>query len=605
MTSDRDSSAPPRRRPLWKHVRRRYRAARQALPEIQLTPALALREVFAEGYGRRMLRNDLLAGVVVGIVALPLSMALAIASGVPPQHGLYTAIVGGAVIAALGGSRVQVSGPTAAFVVILVPVVQRFGVGGLLMATLMAGLILILMGLTRTGRLIQFVPLPVTAGFTAGIAVVIATLQLKDFLGLSVAGAPEHYVERVAALIASLPTLHWPDLLVGVVALGVLLLWPRLHTRIPAPLVALAVAAAGAVLARRVLPGFDVATIASRFSYLADGVVHPGIPRQPPMPLLPWHLTSPDGQQLGLSFRLISDLLPSAFAIAMLGAIESLLSAVVADGMAGTKHDPDTELIAQGAGNLIAPFFGGFAATGAIARTATNFRAGARSPVAAITHSVVVLAAVLAIAPLLGLLPMAALAALLLVVAWNMSDVQHCIRVIRVAPRSDALVLISCFALTVLFDMVVAVTAGVLLAAVLFMRRMAELSGARLIEEGHPALREPLPPGVVLYEIAGPLFFGAAEKAMESLHDIAGEARVVILDIGAVPVMDATGMVNLESALDRLHRDHTLVILARVQDQPAKFMARAGIEPEPGLVAFADSVEEAVALARTHTTRSL
>jgi SulP family sulfate permease len=301
----------------------------------------------------------------------------------------------------------------------------------------------------------------------------------------------------------------------------------------------------------------------------------------------------------------MQDLLSGAFAIAVLGAIESLLSAVVADGMAGTRHDPNAELVAQGTGNLIAPFFGGFAATGAIARTATNFRAGGRSPVAAITHSAVVLIAMLALAPLLGALPMASLAALLLLVAWNMSDLSHVLRVLRVAPRSDALVLLTCFFLTVVFDMTVAVTAGVLMAAVLFMRRMADVSGTRVVEEGqHPALREPLPPGAVLYEIAGPLFFGAAEKAMDSLHASAGEAGVVLLELGAVPVIDATGMVNLESALARLARDRTLVILVRVQDQPAKFMARVGIVPSPGRIAFAATVEEGLSLARTHLSRS-
>ncbi len=301
----------------------------------------------------------------------------------------------------------------------------------------------------------------------------------------------------------------------------------------------------------------------------------------------------------------MQNLLPGAFAIAVLGAIESLLSAVVADGMAGTRHDPNAELVAQGTGNLIAPFFGGFAATGAIARTATNFRAGGRSPVAAIFHSVVVLAAMLALAPLLGTLPMASLAALLLLVAWNMSDLPHVLRVLRVAPRSDALVLLTCFFLTVIFDMTVAVTAGVLLAAVLFMRRMADLSGARLVEEGeHPALRGPVPSGAVLYEIAGPLFFGAAEKAMDSLHASAGEAGVVLLELGAVPVIDATGMVNLESALARLALDQTLVILVRVQDQPAKFLARVGIVPSPGRLAFAATLEEGLSLARAHLSRS-
>jgi len=454
------------------------------------------------------------------------------------------------------------------------------------------------------GRLIQFIPLPVTAGFTAGIALVIAVLQVKDFLGLSPEGAPEQFVERVSSLVAALPGARWEEAAVGLATLAMLLLWPRLRTRIPAPLLALAVAAAGAALLHRYFPSFDVATIGTRFQFTADGTVHAGIPRLPPTPQWPWRLPGTGGVPLELSFGLFRDLLPGAFAIAMLGAIESLLSAVVADGMAGTRHDPNAELVAQGTGNLIAPFFGGFAATGAIARTATNFRAGGRSPVAAMAHSAVVLLGMVLLAPLLGALPMASLAALLLLVAWNMSDLQHVRRVMRIAPRGDALVLLTCFLLTVLFDMTVAVTAGVLMAAVLFMRRMADLSGSRLVEAGgHPLLREPLPAGVVLYEVAGPLFFGAAEKAMDSLHATAGEARVVLLELGAVPVVDATGMVNLESALARLHRDHALVVLVRVQQQPAKFMARAGITASPGSVAFAASLEEALALAREHLSR--
>jgi len=583
----------------------RFRAARRILPELELRPASALRSVIAEGYGWPDLRHDVMAGMVVGMVALPLSMALAIAAGVPPQHGLYTAIVAGAVIAALGGSRVQVSGPTAAFVVILVPIVHRFGLGGLLLATMMAGALLVGFGVARLGRLIQFIPLPVTAGFTSGIALVIALLQLKDFLGLTSMGAAEHFVERVRALIAALPGARWEEASIGAGTLALLVLWPRLRTRLPAPLVALTLAAVAVPLVRLAAPGFEVATIGSRFQYVAEGVAHGGIPRLPPLPMVPWHWPGADGAPIGLSFATIQALLPSAFAIAALGAIESLLSAVVADGMAGTKHDPNAELVAQGTGNLVAPFFGGFAATGAIARTATNLRAGARSPIASIVHSGVVLAAMLALAPVLGALPMASLAALLLLVAWNMSDLPHVIRVLRVAPRSDALVLLTCFALTVFFDMTVAVTAGVLLAAVLFMRRMAELSGGRLIEDGsHPALREPLPKGALLYQIQGPLFFGAAEKAMESLHTTAGESRVVLLEMSAVPVIDATGMVNLESALARLAQDRTLVVLVGVQPQPAKFMLRAGIEPEADRLAIAASIDEGLVLARTHLARS-
>ena len=570
------------------------------LPALALRPASAMREALRAGYGVGDLRRDVLAGLTVGIVALPLSMALAIASGVPPQHGLYTAIVAGGAIALLGGSRVQVSGPTAAFVVVLLPISARFGVGGLLLATVMAGLILIGLGFARLGRLIQYVPFPVTTGFTAGIAVVIAVAQLKDLLGLDLPHPPEQFVERAVAIARALPAAHPPDLAIGLVTLTLLLLWPRVTARIPAPLVALTVAAVLAYLLARAVDGFSVETIGSRFSYVADRVTRPGIPPVPPLPVLPWQFPGPDGRPLGLSIELLRALLPSAFAIAMLGAIESLLSAVVADGMTGAKHDPDAELVAQGTGNLLAPFFGGIAATGAIARTATNVRAGARSPVAAVTHSAFLLVAMLVSAPLLAYLPMAALAALLLVVAWNMSELRHVRYVLRVAPRSDAVVLLTCLGLTVLFDMVVAVAAGVMLAALLFMRRMSELSGTTLVEGSHPHLSTPLPDSVVLYEVGGPLFFGAAEKAMGALHEIAARTQVVILDLSAVPALDATGLVNLQSTLTRLKRLGVLVVLAGVQRQPAGLLERAGVEPDGSHLMWALSLEDAAAIARRH-----
>ena len=559
-------------------------------------PAIALRRTL-RGYGAQSLRADLLAGCVVGIVALPLSMALAIASGVPPQHGLYTAIVAGSLIAILGGSAVQVSGPTAAFVVVLSPIAARYGVGGLALASVMAGAILCAMGLARFGRLIEFVPNPVTTGFTSGIAVVIATLQLRDFLGLRIERFPDHYLERVAALWRALPTAHGPDLAIGALTLALLLLWPRLSKKVPAPLVALAAAGAVAWAMSRWIDGFSVATIGSRFSYLVDGVVHAGIPRLPPTPLLPWNLPGPDGAPLGLSLRLVRELLPAAFAIAILGAIESLLSAVVADGMAGSAHDPDAELLAQGTGNLVAPFFGGFAATGAIARTATNIRAGARTPLAAVTHSFFVLLAVLLLAPLLAYLPMASLAALLLLVAWNMAEAKHALRILREAPKSDAAVLLVCFGLTVVFDMVVAVSVGVVLAALLFMKRMAEVSGGQLLAADHEELHAALPPGVVVYQIAGPLFFGAAQRAMSALQRWEKGVKVVVLDLRAVPAIDATGLFNLRSAVDRLRRERIKVVLAGVQHQPLRALAKAGWRSDPALK-IGTSFEKALERAR-------
>ena len=555
-----------------------------------LSLATALRGTLSEGYGPAQLRADLLAGAVVGIVALPLSMALAIASGVPPQHGLYTAIVAGLVIPLLGGSRVQVSGPTAAFVVILAPIAARAGLGGLLLATLLAGSMQVAMGAIGAGQFIEFVPHPVTTGFTSGIAVVIATLQVKDLLGLETGPMAEHYIDKVAMLAQALPTVHGPDVAVGLVTLVALAVWPRLNLRLPSPLVALLVGAVVALGLQRA--GYDVATIASRFAG--------GIPQRLPEPLLPWTLAGPDGTPFTVSFGLLRDLMPSAFAIAMLGAIESLLSAVVADGMTGAKHDPDAELAAQGVGNLVAPFFGGIAATGAIARTATSVRSGARSPLAAAFHAIVVLVAILLLAPALSQLPMAALAALLLFVAWNMAEIPHFRRILRTAPRSDVAVLLLCFFLTVVFDMVVSVTVGILLSAMLFMRRMAEVSGVRFVGSTHRGLREPLPVGVVLYEIHGPLFFGAAQKAMSALETVERGVKVVILDMVAVPAIDATGLVALESAIARLNDDGVKVILAGVGGQTLRALARAGWRNRKGRLRIFESFERAVERAREH-----
>jgi SulP family sulfate permease len=554
--------------------------------------AIAVRETLREGYGLPDLRADLMAGIVVGMVALPLSMALAIASGVPPQHGLYTAIVAGGLIALTGGSRVQVSGPTAAFVAILAPISARFGVGGLLVATLLAGLILVAMGLARFGQFIEFVPYPVTTGFTAGIAVVIATLQLKDFLGLSVGATGEHFFERIGALARALPTAKPADVAIGVLALAILVLTPRLTRRVPPALLALLGGALAAAALSRFFPALAVDTIASRFG---------GIPQRAPLPVLPWRLPDAAGEPLGLSFRLVQQLVPSAFAIAMLGAIESLLSAVVADGMTRRKHDPDGELIGQGLGNLAAPFFGGIAATGAIARTASSVRSGARSPFAAVIHALVILLAVLLLAPLLGLLPMAALAALLLLVAWNMSEAQHFAHIVRAAPRADVVVLLLCFGLTVFFDMVVAVTAGVVVSALLFMKRMAEVSGAQLVGEAHPALDQPLPRGVLLYEVLGPLFFGAAQQAMLAIREQERRGvRVVVLDVSAVPAIDATGLVALESLSRELNDVGIKVILAGVRKQPLRAFARAGWRNRKGRLRIFQDFDRAIEAARRH-----
>jgi SulP family sulfate permease len=562
-----------------------------------------LRQKLREGYTRQDFRGDLFSSLVVGIVALPLSMALAIAVDVPPQHGLYTAIIAGVLCALLGGTRFQVTGPTAAFVVILLPIVHRHGLTGLLIAGMLAGVILVAMGLARLGRLMQFVPHPVTTGFTAGIAVVIAMFQLKDVFGLkacAVEGAAgcmprtEGTFEYLAGVWDARGAINYWDLGIAVVTVVLLLYLPRILKRVPAPLVALTFAALAVVILDWLIPSFQATTIASKFSYTIDGVQHPGIPPLPPLPIVPWEAG-------GIDYRMIRDLVPSAFAIAMLGAIESLMAAVVADGMSGTEHDPNSELIALGVANIVCPFFGGIAATGALARTATNIRAGARSPISSVLHSVFLLACTIVLAPLVGYLPMAALAGLLIVVARNMSEARHFFRLARVAPGSDVMVMLTCFGLTVVFDMVVAVTVGVMLAALLFMKRMAVMTRGDL--KSVTDIKADLPPGVRVYEIAGPLFFGAAKTAMETLHTVGGKDHTLILAMQHVPTMDATGLVALESVLDRLHRSNVKVIFAGLTEEVNDILERAAIKRVPGRLAYAPDVETAISMAIVHAAR--
>jgi len=551
----------------------------------------AWRQAWRTGYTFERLRGDLVAGLTVGIIAIPLAMALAIAVGVPPQHGLYTVLVAAPLIALTGGSRFNVSGPTAAFVVILLPITQQYGVGGLLLCTMLAGLILIVLGLLRAGRLIQYIPYPVILGFTAGIGVVIATLQLKDLLGLTTTGSAQHYIEQLGALIVALPSARLGDGIVGFTCLAVLIIWPRWVPRIPGHLVALLVGALLGVVLE--LGGWPIATLGERFSYMVDGVSHPGIPPFLPTFDWPWHLPDSNGQPLQLSYDLIRQLMAPAFAIAMLGAIESLLCAVVADGMTGSKHDPNAELMGQGLGNLVAPLFGGITATAAIARSATNVRSGASSPLAAIIHSLVVLLAMLLLAPLFSYLPMAALAALLVMVAWNMSEAGHVLHTLRIAPRSDVLVLLTCLSLTVLFDMVLAVAVGLLLAAGLFIKRMSELTDSvELPRHAHQALLD-MPEHVRCYEIRGPLFFGAAEKALDVLRKFDPGVRVVVVDMGAVPMLDMTALAALENILKDYRKQNIGLILVATAPRVRLKLRRAGIHRQRRQLAYVQTLEQA------------
>jgi sulfate permease, SulP family len=556
------------------------------------TISAGLIAAFHAGYGLADFRKDLLAGLTIGIVAVPLSMALAIATGVPPQYGLYTAIVAGAVIALTGGSRFNISGPTAAFVVILMPIVQQHGIGGLLIATIMAGIILVIIGLARMGTLIQFVPYPVVLGFTAGIGVVIATLQLPDFLGLVITDPGAHYTDKVVAIFRALPGIDPAELALGMATLVILLFWPRLRTPVPAPLIGLIFAALAAWLANLWMDG-AIETISSRFSWEIRGETGQGIPPLAPTFVLPWQLPGPDGTPLHLSFGLIQVLLGPAFAIAVLAAIESLLCAVIANGLTQTRHDPNSELIGQGLGNILAPFFGGITATAAIARTATSIRSGARSPIAAVVHSLVVLLAVVGLARLLGLVPMAALAALLFVVAWHMSEPRLFLRTLRSAPGGDVAILLTCFILTVFFDMVLAVAVGVGLAAALFIRRMALLTQSIRVPVGsHPAAAG-LPPEVAHYDVNGPLFFAAAERAVSALHVVDPGVRVIMLDMTDVPSMDGTAIVAVQGLVDEMRKQGVALIFIGLKSRMVLKLMRVGIRRAEGQLTFSSGIQQA------------
>lgn len=582
-------------------ARSRFTDNTQQLP-LSALPASAMRAVLRHGYTGDDLKRDVVSGFLVGVIALPLAMALSIAVGAPPQQGLYTAVVAGFIAALLGGSRLQVVGPTAAFIVVLAPLHTRFGLGGLFVAGMLAGFILIGIALLRLGRLIEFIPFPVTTGFTAGIACVIAVLQLKDLLGLKLLTTPEHFTDRLTAMWAARATINPTELLVGTVTLAILLI-PRIPSqwltlpawvqKVPAPLVALPAGALLAVLLSELHLGADVDTIGTRFKSIIDGVAVTGIPRVAPHLLLPWQAPGPDGLPIGLTLSTLRELLPTAFTIAMLAAIESLLSAVVADGMARTRHDPDSELLALGIANVVTPFFGGIPATGAMARTASNFRFGGRSPVASMVHAATVLLAIVALAPALQFLPMSSLAALLLLVAWNMSELGHFIHTLKVAPRSDVAVLLTCFFLTVVFDMVIAVTAGVLLASLLFMRTMSVTTEGKVVREGLPGT---LPTGVTLYDISGPLFFGAAERAMGAIRAIGEHVNVVIFRLERVTHVDVTGLVALETVLDELGRHGIKVILVGVPPAAATMFTKAGLVPVAGKLAICGTLEAAFEL---------
>ncbi len=556
--------------------------------------AAALREALADKSLISSLPQNLMAGITVGIVALPLSMGLAIASGVPPQHGLYTAIIGGILIALLGGSRVNISGPTAAFVVVLLPVVQQYGLGGLLLSGVMAGVMMIGFGLFRLGRLIQVIPYPVIVGFTSGIGTVIGFLQLKDFLGLQPEDTGISFLEKIRGLAVALPSLRWQELLVGALTLATLILWKRVPGRIPAYLVALLLGLGLAALFNGNANLPDIDTIASRFRFEIGGVIGAGIPPIAPHFVLPWNLPGPDGNPIGLSIGMLQSLTGAALAIALLGALESLLCATVADGMTGERHNPDSELIGQGIGNIGVAFFGGIPVTAAIARTATNIRSGGSTPVAAIVHGLFILLAILLLAPILSRVPMASMAAVLMIVAWNMSEVRHAARIVTRAPRPDVMVFLVCYSLTVLVDMQVAVAVGLALASVLFIKRITELTETSVIDTQHPHAEHQQIEGLVVYDVNGPLFFGAAHKALKVLSAVDRRVHTVVLDIKDVNLLDTTAMSNLESIAQELAERGTSLCLIHVKPELQQKMKRYGLFRGNKGIQLADNLDEVI-----------
>ena len=513
---------------------------------------------------RANLPRNLIAGVVVGVVALPLAMAFAIASGARPEQGIYTAIVAGLCTSLFGGTRLQISGPTGAFIAVLAIITAQHGIAGLQIATLMAGLILLIMGLSKLGSVIKYIPDPVIVGFTSGIGVIIFVGEWKDFFGLHPAATGLHFHQRLGALIEAFPGLHPATTMLGGIALLILIFGTRVLRRVPSPLVAMVVV----TLLQWQFNFAGVATLGSAFG---------GIP----MKLPPLHLPLID-------FASIVQLIGPAFTIALLGAIESLLSATVADGMAGTHHDPNQELIGQGIANIVSPLLGGFAATGAIARTATNIRNGANSPIAGIVHCVFLLLVILLLAPLAAHIPLAALAAILFYVAWNMSDVPRFVHVLRTSPRPDVVILLLTFALTVITDLVVAVNVGVVLASLLFMRRMAqsvrieEHSDGALSGNPDAAVPTALPPDTVVYSIDGPFFFGAAESLEKTLRRSQSHVRTIVIRMGRVPFIDTTGLRSLEEIVADFQRAGTRVVLCELRPNVREKLERAGVTTSLG-----------------------
>ena len=522
-------------------------------------------------YSKEDFTKDLVSGVIVAIIALPLSIALALASGVAPEQGLYTAIVAGFIISALGGSKVQIAGPTAAFATIVAGIVAKNGMEGLAVATILAGVMLVLMGVLRMGSMIKFIPYTITTGFTAGIAVTILIGQLKDFFGLTFTRSPVETLEKVEEVAHTFHTANWTAVGVGVLALAILIVWPRIFQKIPASLIAV-VATAGAVK----LLSLPVNTIGDLYTISSD------LPR----------LSLP-----GLSYDTVAAVLPDAFTIAVLAAIESLLSAVVADEMIGSRHNSNMELVAQGVGNAASALFGGIPATGAIARTAANIKNGGRSPVAGMVHAGVLLLVLVLLMPYAALIPMPCIAAILFQVAYNMSGWRTVVQVVEHSPKSDVAVLITTFLLTVVFDLVVAIAVGLSLACLLFMKRMADVAVVKewdYVEDtgdGQGRLK-PVPPHVMVFEISGPMFFGAADK-IPHIERNTGR-NVLILRMRSVPAMDITALNGLRRLWHECQDKGIKVLFSHVNEQPMLVFQKSGMYGLVGEDSFAPNIDAAL-----------
>lgn len=538
-----------------------------------------------KNYSKELFYKDLMSGIIVGIVALPLAIAFGIASGVTPEKGLYTAIIAGFIISFLGGSKVQIGGPTGAFIVIVYGIVQEFGVAGLAIATMIAGVMLIAMGLLKLGSVIKFIPYPVVVGFTSGIALTIFTTQIKDLFGLETGALPGDFIHKWITYGHYIDTINYWSLGVGVVSVLIISLTPKISKKIPGSLIAIIVMTVIVYFLREKLGIQGIETIGDRFT------IDPSLPRA----------ATPE-----ISFSVIQTLLPTAFTIAMLGAIESLLSATVADGVIGDKHNSNTELIAQGVANVIAPIFGGIPATGAIARTMTNINNGGRTPIAGIIHAAVLLLILLFLGGLTKHIPMACLAGVLVIVAYNMSE-WRTFKALMKNPKSDVAVLLATFSLTVIFDLTIAIEIGLLLAVVLFLRRISETSTVSLfkndvaesdyIEGSIEAEMLHVPDGVEVYEIEGPFFFGVANKFEETMKQIGDKPKVRIIRMRKVPFIDSTGSHNLENLIRMSSKDKTQILLSGVNENVRSVLIKVGIEELLGAENICSNINEALARA--------